>query len=514
MAEDRAPEWLTEEELEELARMESPSAEVQAKWGKLLTTPLISNRAYRQGLRPKRPRSERLGPFLRVAFWNIAGGERLEEIFLALTDPERFLERAGIKPGSARYGQIAEEVKLLQAVDLLILNEVDLGLARSGYRDVARELAEALGMNYAFGVEFVELDRFRLGLETFQRTASASGVGMEATRRERTQERARRGDSQAPRGLHGHAVLSRYPIRRASVFRFARQGFDWYFDEQRIFPPLAFPDRTERTSFSLLQALSFRQMRRGGRMVLLVELSVPDLPEGAVTVVATHLESRARPSVRREQMRELLEHIGEISHPVILAGDFNTSGRDGTPGWLHRALLKLMASGTFWSQAAPKGIPMLGWLNDFFTGLPHLWRIERDPTRRGFMASNEEGGLFEELERFRFRDGRSFDFRGDRTRSARGTTGLLANSNERTRSRFVPTSERAWVFGPVGRRKLDWIFVKPYLGEPRDGRGSYRFAPHFGRTLREVNACLSLSDHHPILVDLPFEEPGDTFLVE
>ena len=67
--------------------------------------------------------------------------------------------------------------------------------------------------------------------------------------------------------------------------------------------------------------------------------------------------------------------------------------------------------------------------------------------------------------------------------------------------------ERA--LGVVGKLKLDWILVKAYLGSPRDDDGAYRFAPHFARTLGSINYSLPtrLSDHDPISVDLPFEEP-------
>ena len=41
---------------------------------------------------------------------------------------------------------------------MLVLNEVDLGMKRTGYRDVARDLAAAFHVNYAYGVEFVEVD--------------------------------------------------------------------------------------------------------------------------------------------------------------------------------------------------------------------------------------------------------------------------------------------------------------------------------------------------------------------
>jgi hypothetical protein len=64
--------------------------------------------------------------------------------------------------------------------------------------------------------------------------------------------------------------------------------------------------------------------------------------------------------------------------------------------------------------------------------------------------------------------------------------------------------------GTVGKMKLDWIFVKTYLKSPRDDNGTYRFAPHFARTLALVNYALParLSDYDPISVDLPFGEPA------
>ncbi|MCA1636646.1 MAG: hypothetical protein LC802_24005 [Acidobacteria bacterium] len=64
--------------------------------------------------------------------------------------------------------------------------------------------------------------------------------------------------------------------------------------------------------------------------------------------------------------------------------------------------------------------------------------------------------------------------------------------------------------GFVGRFKLDWIFVKPPgLTEPYAEKGPHRFAPHFGRTLKSLNDSIvdRISDHSPVVVDLPLEEP-------
>jgi len=113
------------------------------------------------------------------------------------------------------------------------------------------------------------------------------------------------------------------------------------------------------------------------------------------------------------------------------------------------------------------------------------------------------------LENFRFRDGTVIDFRGNKERTINGTKGTLANSGQRQAKGFVPTYRVSRTVGPIGKLKLDWILVKSYLESPRDRGGPYRFAPHFARTMRAVNYSWEerLSDHTPISVDLPFNEP-------
>jgi hypothetical protein len=125
-------------------------------------------------------------------------------------------------------------------------------------------------------------------------------------------------------------------------------------------------------------------------------------------------------------------------------------------------------------------------------------------------GKNPEAAFFTRLEQFRFADEDAFDFRGDRQRSSNGRTGKLANSKERAEKGFAPTSELGRTYGPIGKFKLDWIFVRPVgLTDPHSGRQSYRFAPHFGRTLKELNQSIPdrISDHDPITVDLPLSEP-------
>src|SRR6201999_2403185 len=73
-----------------------------------------------------------------------------------------------------------------------------------------------------------------------------------------------------------------------------------------------------------------REIRRGGRMALTADLSLDSSPTGAVTVVVTHLEDKCKPECRQKQMQAILESIQDVTNPVILAGDMNTSGADGS----------------------------------------------------------------------------------------------------------------------------------------------------------------------------------------
>jgi hypothetical protein len=58
-----------------------------------------------------------------------------------------------------------------------LLSEVDIGLGRSGNRNVARELDEAVGMSYAFGVSYLALtDDFGDDAAGVENTLALSGT--------------------------------------------------------------------------------------------------------------------------------------------------------------------------------------------------------------------------------------------------------------------------------------------------------------------------------------------------
>ena len=136
----------------------------------------------------------------------------------------------------------------------------------------------------------------------------------------------------------------------------------------------------------------------------------------------------------------------------------------------------------------------------------------QDPTAKDIpmLSPNRVKPLFDMIEHYRFNDGGAFDFRGDVKHSVNGKDGTLANSNQRDLKGFKTTfSVKRSLVEVIGKYRLDWVFVKSYLKDTRDLTGPYRFAPLFGETLEEMNTSLTppISDHHPNVVDIPFQEP-------
>jgi hypothetical protein len=88
-----------------------------------------------------------------------------------------------------------EIVDLLRDVDIIILNEMDFGMARSGQQHTTRLLAHMLGMHYAWGLEFVELTN---GAKDERETTTGIPNFY---------------------GLHGNAFLTRCKISDPVIFR-------------------------------------------------------------------------------------------------------------------------------------------------------------------------------------------------------------------------------------------------------------------------------------------------------
>jgi endonuclease/exonuclease/phosphatase family metal-dependent hydrolase len=170
-------------------------------------------------------------------------------------------------------GPAAELLDRLDAAAILLC-ELDLGMARSGQAHIARELAQRLGMGYAFGVEFLELG---LG-DAFEQRWHA-GLVNEA-------------------GLHGAAILSPFPLERPALIRLESDGnwFDGAHGERRV----------------------------GGRMAMVATLRIDGRP---VTLAGVHFESHSDPEGRAGQLRRLLDALDRYGgdQPVLIGGDLNTS---------------------------------------------------------------------------------------------------------------------------------------------------------------------------------------------
>src|SRR5208283_1866047 len=510
---DSAPKLLSYDELVQLSLDQEMPPELAEKLRLITTTPFVNNEAYLSGARPRPLDVPHLGPSLRVAFWNIERGLELDYIELFLSNKDAFMakveqERKEAKENkksirSVQLDKIPEEIEILKSADVWILNEVDWGVKRTEYREVIRELGKALNMNWAYGVEFLEIDPKQLGTDTFD--------DGETKDEQKQLQQVFTIDKDRLRALHGNAVLSRYPIRGARLIPFTL-GYDWY-KESKIRPL----EKAKRKAAILIGEDLLREVRRGQRTTLYVDLDVPEAPGHRVTIACTHLENRTKPKIRRQQMGELLDAVRDTTNPVIIAGDMNTTGSDSTPTSVENMLYKRYGSLDFWTT---KGVKWATGVGLIYTGAKTAMSLSGiqyriDPTSANIpgASANLERAFFNSLEKFRFSDGKAIDFRGIPQRTVNGTSGTLADSNQRQGGGFKPTfnAELIWGHVKLAKFKLDWFFVKADIASPRAAKGPYLFAPHFARTLVNLNNAPPepIADHSPMTVDLPFNEPTE-----
>jgi len=162
----------------------------------------------------------------------------------------------------------------LAGADFVVIEEADIGMARSGNRHVAAELAARLALHWVYAANYWELTK---------------GPGPDAV-----------ATGENLIGLQGVAILSRRPPIAVA----------------RIPLPECFP------------MFDFPEKRYGGRAGI-----VASFPRGLV-VAGVHLEVRNTPRCRAGQMREFLAGIerfvesetraGRPVHAVLIGGDLNT----------------------------------------------------------------------------------------------------------------------------------------------------------------------------------------------
>jgi endonuclease/exonuclease/phosphatase family metal-dependent hydrolase len=480
------PATFTVPELVTLATVDPVPPDLRSKLHTLLSTPFIRNDYGRSTANP---------PSLNVAEWNINRGENETEVLLALADEQAYLSRARQNSSidAHKLAELGFQLQALHSADIIILDEVDYGVKRTAYRNVAHDIASALKMNYAYGVEFIELNRIYMHSK-------------KTTSHQVTPEKLRENFDLDPNrylGLEGSAILSRYPIKGARIIRLPEE-YDWYHEEINAVSKIETLRRW--TADRVFDEEIKRQIRRGGRMALIVDVEIPGSPTGTVTVISPHLEDYCGPKGRRNQMNALLPQIAPIRNPVIIAGDMNTTGRNGRPLTPERALRRYILNYRFWAREIfffMLPVPGAGELfraADYFKNLhdPTAFTVPlvlRNPSRR----------FFKDVRAFRFEDGGRLSFDGSRERSFQHRGSTLADSNQRAWKGFETTFSFNRTFGGlVGVYKIDWFFVKSVQG-PRQPSS---FAPQSGRTLPLVNTSLGMriSDHRPIVVTLPVTE--------
>lgn len=173
-----------------------------------------------------------------------------------------------------RCKRVEDSAELIRAsgADVVLATEMDWGMARSGQRHTTRDLAALLGFGYVFGVEFVELG-----------TGDPYETGLFA-------------DVPNDHGLHGNAILSRYPLENPALIPID-DGGAWYVGAPK----------------------GDGQFRVGGRMAMAARL-------GPLTLVAVHYESESDADGRETQTGRLLDEVRALygDGPTVIGGDLNT----------------------------------------------------------------------------------------------------------------------------------------------------------------------------------------------
>ncbi len=183
---------------------------------------------------------------IRVLAWNIERGIRFEGILDVLRNHEKLIDK-----------------------DVLLLTELDYGMARSGNRFVAQEIARELKLNYAFAPVYVPLQK---------------GSGVESDME---------GDN--TKSIHGLAMFSRYPMKNVHAVPLPNGKDKMWGKEKRL----------------------------GYLRALFADI---DHPSGEFRAVTVHLDAHCSRAHRHRQIKIILDHLDTLPPlPVIIGGDWNTT---------------------------------------------------------------------------------------------------------------------------------------------------------------------------------------------
>ena len=174
-----------------------------------------------------------------------------------------------IERGKQLAGQIEafRANQYLRGADVVLVTESDVGMSRSGNVNVARVLARELGFAYAFAPCYLSL---------------VKGSGLE-----------KRTHGENDLGLHGNAVLSRYPIAHVRT--------------------ITLPNGVDK--------MAGIEKRLGSQKALAATIDFPGRP---LTAVCEHLDVQATQRHRAAQMGLILDAV-ESDPRVVMGGDWNTN---------------------------------------------------------------------------------------------------------------------------------------------------------------------------------------------
>lgn len=192
------------------------------------------------------------------------------------------------------------------APDIVLLSEMDYGMARTQQTNTTQQVAQHLGMGYAYGVEFYEM-----GL------GSALEIQL-AT------------DDFNAFGYHGNAILSRSKPTKLALIRLDDHGH-WFCAGDA----------------------DANQPRIGGRIAI---AAIFETTAGPICAVSTHLESAGSVSIRQSQMDRIIAVVDHIAPnvPVVIGGDLNTGNNLVDKNWRSESLFAAAErQGYTWSNNVP-----------------------------------------------------------------------------------------------------------------------------------------------------------------
>ncbi len=162
--------------------------------------------------------------------------------------------------------------------DVILLSELDNGMARTAQRHPTAEIAAMLNMTYAYGIEFIEL-----GLGSDTELEFCDEVFND-------------------KGFHGNALMA--PTALANPFLIRLWGERLWFVN------------------------GGEQPRIGDRCAI---GAVVQTTQGPFVAVSVHLESATTATYRERQMQELIDRIEAVfpGLPILIGGDLNTGNHAG-----------------------------------------------------------------------------------------------------------------------------------------------------------------------------------------